>query len=399
MGHANGKITAPVNTDDVSLTIGEASHDVKTLCMSAKVNRWSRYKPVIIDSPDQVHGNADPQYWYRGDDGQCGLIVPKGAPGANGTAVANLYKGDAWKRIPLTAANLGRIVDFEGYDHGAKPFLYTGIKKGDERNVNLSFNEPIRLTVHTRSIEGSLSLDDFEDIGMDSNCKLVAAVYRTDPMTATSPATSPAMVRSVTSEQTVAEAANGVLSVDVDFSKTDLQAASDYWVLLYLVGTSAGSAAFPIPWDDDNYFVTKVNLTETYALKAVILNIATGNGSESSPVPTNGGEADIPISLQFTSGYDEAVTVGPGGRFRLRAELGSGYGNVELTGAPVTVPGKSTNMQGTFTAPKLFRQAVSMLKPSVTKDSATFRIAVLDTAGASQSWQQLTAQQTIWFKR
>ena len=46
MGHANGIITAPVNTDDISATLGVASHDVATLCTSDRINQWSRHKPV-----------------------------------------------------------------------------------------------------------------------------------------------------------------------------------------------------------------------------------------------------------------------------------------------------------------------------------------------------------------
>lgn len=50
MGHANGIITAPVNTDDISATLGVASHDVATLCISQKVNKRSRFKPYPIGS-------------------------------------------------------------------------------------------------------------------------------------------------------------------------------------------------------------------------------------------------------------------------------------------------------------------------------------------------------------
>lgn len=46
MGHSNGIISAPVNTADVMLTIGENSHDVGTLCSAAtKINKWARNKP------------------------------------------------------------------------------------------------------------------------------------------------------------------------------------------------------------------------------------------------------------------------------------------------------------------------------------------------------------------
>lgn len=46
MGHANGVITRPVNTDDVVATIGESSHNVIRLCTSDKINRWAKYKPI-----------------------------------------------------------------------------------------------------------------------------------------------------------------------------------------------------------------------------------------------------------------------------------------------------------------------------------------------------------------
>ncbi len=59
MGHANGVITAPVNTDDVSAVLGVASHDVATLCTSERNNKWSKHKPVRGESP------ADYDTWDR----------------------------------------------------------------------------------------------------------------------------------------------------------------------------------------------------------------------------------------------------------------------------------------------------------------------------------------------
>ncbi len=42
MGHNNGVITAPVNTDDVSAVLGANSHDVATLCSHERINKWSK---------------------------------------------------------------------------------------------------------------------------------------------------------------------------------------------------------------------------------------------------------------------------------------------------------------------------------------------------------------------
>lgn len=52
MGHSNGIISAPVNTDDVRLTIGENSHDVATLCLSDKINKAALFCPRYVGVPN-----------------------------------------------------------------------------------------------------------------------------------------------------------------------------------------------------------------------------------------------------------------------------------------------------------------------------------------------------------
>ena len=42
----NGIISAPVSIDDVKQALGESSNDLATLCKSANINIWSRYKPI-----------------------------------------------------------------------------------------------------------------------------------------------------------------------------------------------------------------------------------------------------------------------------------------------------------------------------------------------------------------
>lgn len=42
----NGKITHPISIDDVKSVLGESSNDIATLCKSANINMFSRYKPV-----------------------------------------------------------------------------------------------------------------------------------------------------------------------------------------------------------------------------------------------------------------------------------------------------------------------------------------------------------------
>lgn len=50
MAHEGSLITAPVDTDDVSIVLGVASDDVGVLCTHPNINFWARYKPNGITS-------------------------------------------------------------------------------------------------------------------------------------------------------------------------------------------------------------------------------------------------------------------------------------------------------------------------------------------------------------
>lgn len=117
MGHSNGRITAPVNTDDVKDTIGENSHDVATLCLSNKINRWSKYKPVEYPSPDSVTN-----YW-QGTDGKNGLHIDMNADHTYTVDfVRSFYNNpDNWKYVH--PQGFLRLTDFDGYNHNCIPFI------------------------------------------------------------------------------------------------------------------------------------------------------------------------------------------------------------------------------------------------------------------------------------
>lgn len=117
MGHSNGRITAPVNTDDVKDTIGENSHDVGTLCLSNKINRWSKYKPVEYPSPDSVTN-----YW-QGTDGKNGLHIDMNADHTYTVDfVRSFYNNpDNWGYVH--PQGFLRLTDFDGYNHNSLPFI------------------------------------------------------------------------------------------------------------------------------------------------------------------------------------------------------------------------------------------------------------------------------------
>lgn len=66
----NGKITTPISIDDVKSVLGEPSNDIATLCKSAKVNMWAKYKPTCYPSPF-------PDNWYEARDGNYGISIPR----------------------------------------------------------------------------------------------------------------------------------------------------------------------------------------------------------------------------------------------------------------------------------------------------------------------------------
>lgn len=84
-----------ITTTLVRSALGEAVNQLFDLCTSAKINKWSRYKPVIGVPPG-------------GTDGKFGLNIPTN-----------------WNIIPIT--NTARLGDFRGYEHDkdvAGPVVY-----------------------------------------------------------------------------------------------------------------------------------------------------------------------------------------------------------------------------------------------------------------------------------
>lgn len=111
MSIVNGtKIAAPVGIEDVRRILGISSTDVKTLCTSPKINKYSRYKPYAIGSyatlTDEeltdVNYDMTPKYIRLVDYVAADLgIAPWGQASGIGTS------------------NFGRLSDFDGYDHAS----------------------------------------------------------------------------------------------------------------------------------------------------------------------------------------------------------------------------------------------------------------------------------------
>lgn len=136
--NSNGVITAPVRQEaDVRIVLQETTHNLSALCLSSKVNKYSKCKPQSV----AVGGGTEPLFfadqtareaafkkgcygltnipcfsraaqmteWMRGNTS---LTYPTNKPGMN--------KGDAWSWRKPTRYRLG---DFNKYNHNAQPIV------------------------------------------------------------------------------------------------------------------------------------------------------------------------------------------------------------------------------------------------------------------------------------
>lgn len=114
MGHSNGKITTPVNTADVRLTLGINTDVINQQNISKYVNKWAKYKPVEYSIYDSVNTSVA---WWRGTDFRCGLSFTIYQSAKN--LISNFGKN--WERVSPTTHM--RIGDFHRYNHYAKCFV------------------------------------------------------------------------------------------------------------------------------------------------------------------------------------------------------------------------------------------------------------------------------------
>lgn len=174
MGHGNGHCSAPINTDDVSTVIGVASHDVATLCISGKVNKFNKDKPYRGTQPEvksrTVDNATNETGKYLGSRGSgtttgypCfwGMRYPMNNATQNpsGSAKNNLleicyfvgvrqgfttnYQNYTYQK-PVVGTDFCRLDDFVGYYHNNAAFLDAGVsgaEPGSSAVAKLSMNK------------------------------------------------------------------------------------------------------------------------------------------------------------------------------------------------------------------------------------------------------------------
>lgn len=123
MSNENGKISPPVEIEDVRTVLGVSSYDLGTLCgnIHGQTNPWARYKPVRYSKLIP----AETDLWWRAEYGDCG-IEPKDLTGyqevlyfCNGDMNGWVYKAPLGGYATPNPSPY-RLLDFEGYNHNAK---------------------------------------------------------------------------------------------------------------------------------------------------------------------------------------------------------------------------------------------------------------------------------------
>lgn len=121
MSITNGtKITAPVSVAEVAAVLGENSLDVGTLCLSLKINPWSKVKPQWLPDTYETPAEIDMATRKIAVDAKWGLRYPIRK---SQTELQNTLRTSAGGRWLYAQPNWYRLTDFDGYDHKAGCFL------------------------------------------------------------------------------------------------------------------------------------------------------------------------------------------------------------------------------------------------------------------------------------
>lgn len=166
---SNNKISAPVSVADVQKALGESSSSVGRLCVSMKINMWSKAKPIRY--PSRVPLTAEQR---KGIDGDYGILIPEFASvTAMVAAIDGKANGWTYDRPVGGETSPYRLSDFDGYSHLAKapnpqmnaPEVVSNGLSGATMRVSFSMGvmtDPDRPTEESDAVEiKDLSIADY----------------------------------------------------------------------------------------------------------------------------------------------------------------------------------------------------------------------------------------------
>lgn len=148
-----GKVTAPVSLYDVMTALAESKEDLGTLCMSAKINWWAKFKSYNLNQPDDIDDTQRKAINY-------GLKLPTVYSDKQGLVAGLRADGGTWGYDRPTADCMKRLTDFDGYDHNALPPF------GTIETQDLMLDDgPVVSCVAPPSGDDVISLGDFGKTG------------------------------------------------------------------------------------------------------------------------------------------------------------------------------------------------------------------------------------------
>lgn len=163
-----------VSVDDVCDGLGLVGvGDIGTLCKSSSINPMAKYKPVEYSSIGVTGKTSGSGYW-RGDNGQCGLTIPKDG---YGNLLGFMSGATAWSHEQ--PSTWYRLLDFDGYDaSGAVTLDASKIPTGHLTEDNLStisFENGVAVFhVALNAQDGSGFFLTLNDLGVRFGSNLVA---------------------------------------------------------------------------------------------------------------------------------------------------------------------------------------------------------------------------------
>jgi len=138
--------TTNINLEVVREYVGEDTHNLGTLCRSASVNIWSRYKPVIGNWPAATTG-----------DYGLNLATPVGS-------LVSSYPTGEWERsLPNNTYRLG---DFAGFDASANPFCY--VSQAQTADVNLIASDAATFMINVNGNYIGINSSDYSTYAFDT---------------------------------------------------------------------------------------------------------------------------------------------------------------------------------------------------------------------------------------
>ncbi len=325
MSYSGNTISAPVSFSDVQTVIGDASNTLSALCTSANINKWSKRKPIRSSSLTALTS-------FAGSDTHWGLTVPTiAAPSAS---APTQYAATSWTyNQPRGSANSEyyRLLDFDGYNHAAVPMVRSGHKKGQTISVDAYDNPTQKYSItHLSSDDTNLCLSDFSlDLG---KANLVLATFYS--------AVTDKGDSAVGTYQGVVVQSAGTVAAGYDYVNFTLPTVPDadfaicdglkYYtqVIPYL---RYNSTYYPLPFDEDNYWLTTYIATYKTKFSGGIYKISY-NGStwinlDTTNTKPSGWDGTVYIQLQIINSTGSTYTLYPhGGSGTLQVLFGTNAG-------------------------------------------------------------------------